>query len=100
MIRNGTVSSVDSNTGDIPIMNFSSLNDLLTKQFPNYRVNPSIYDTASSALTMPTYGTFNNLKNSLFSQFNTSLLYAYGPPENSLFDSTNNKNQNINNSFL
>jgi hypothetical protein len=96
MIRNGTVGSVDSNTGNIPIMNFTSLNDLLSKQYPNYRVNSSIYDTASSAFSMPAYGTFNNLRNSLLSQFNNNLLYAYGPPANSLFDSDNNKNQNIN----
>lgn len=96
MIRNGTVSNVDKNTGNIPIMNFNSLNDLLSKQYPGYRVNPSIYDTASSFFTMSGYDTFNNLKNSILLQYNKNLLYAYGPPMNSLFYSDNYKKQNVN----
>lgn len=85
MVRNGTV---EINDNGIKVMNFVSLNNLLSIEYPGYRIKSNMYDVAGSLLSMPVGSTLNNLGDNIYSQLNGGdYPPAYTPPseENMLY---------------
>jgi hypothetical protein len=96
MSRNGTVSSIENNTGNIPIMDFKNLKDLLEKQYPGYRTKSNYLDMLGSSLSLSGADTLNNLARKISSEFKGGNYPPIStPPDTYIYKSEVNKPQNI-----
>lgn len=93
MVRNGTV---EINDNGINVMNFVNLTEILSKEYPGYRVKSNLFDVAGSLLSAPIGNTINNLGNNIYSQLNGGdYPPTPQPPADYMFDSVEIKAQNI-----